>query len=326
MASRGGSPASSNSTIPAGATSSASPRTQTASSAPNTQRTHSSGMLPPNTDWPRSSASPGPHTNTSASAQGSTLAPAVAIEPHHSEPNSRRNSNPKYTPAFLGLKVHHQDSPHGPAGASPHIPLDNRNLRIASDPMAISPTHNNREKDAMEALLFMSSPGNSASLKGHFPTSQPVVPPLRVGTSSLHSSQRTALPTSAPKRKSLPNGRPAPSSQPLPSGHSPKKRVGFGRSPSAFSEMDIDDPSSPRRHAAYARPAAPVAQKVNGTNHTKFAAPSSGALGKTSRPKPRLSVERLDEVLDRMAAEASSSDSECEIELPVRREPAGMQI
>lgn len=329
LASRGGSPASSNSTIPAGATSSASPQIQTSSNVPATQNTHSGGMPPPQTDWPRSSASPGPHSTISTSARGArpqdipTLAPPVAIEPHHSESNARRNSNSKYTPAFLGVKSH-QDGPQGSNLPSLQVPAENRNLRVAADPMVISPTHNNREKDAMEALLFMSSPGNSANLKGHFPTSQPVAP-LRVG-SSLQSTQRTALPTSAPKRKSLPNGRPAPSSQPLPSGHSPKKRVGFGRSPSTLSEMDIGDPSSPRRHTPYARPAVPGTHKVNGTSHTKFAVPSSGGLSKTSRPKPRLSVERLDDVLDRMAAEASSSDSECEIELPVRREHTGMRI
>lgn len=187
--------------------------------------------------------------------------------------------------------------------------------------MVVSPTHNNREKDAMEALLFMSSPGNSANLK-QFPRPTQPLERVRNGASAAFTSQRTALPTSAPKRKSLPNGRPTHSSQPLPSAHSPKKRVGFGRSHSTLSEMDIDDPTtSPRRHAGYARPGAPP-RKSNGTAadmlppHGRFAVPLASASGRPTRPKPRIrSYEDLDAMLDRVAAEASSSDSDDEIDL-----------
>lgn len=171
----------------------------------------------------------------------------------------------------------------------------------------------------MEALLFMSSPGNSANLK-QFPRASQPFERVRNGASAAFNSQRTALPTSAPKRKSLPNGRPAPSSQPLPSAHSPKKRVGFGKSHSTLSEMEIDDPTSPRRHAGYARPVAP--RKANGTAvdmlppNGKFAVPLASASGRPTRPKPRIrSYEDLDAMLDRVAAEASSSDSDDEIDL-----------
>lgn len=196
--------------------------------------------------------------------------------------------------------------------------------------MAISPTHNNREKDAMEALLFMSSPGNSANLKNHYPSSQPASS-LRNGATSVPSLQRTALPTSAPKRKSLPNGRPAPSPQPHATGQSPKKRVGFGRASSTLSEMDLDDPTSPRRHAAYVRPPAPPAPKANGTTtqgmpRGRHSLPPPRDLGRAPRPRSELTYERLDEVLDRMAGEDDSSESEGEIELPVRRDEPGMRI
>lgn len=333
LASRAGSPASSNSTIPGGARSSASPQIQT-SHHPTPHSAYASTV-------PNTSTSPGlasaPARAPARRHDVPSLAPPVSIQPqpqpqpqpHRSEGHPRRSSNPKQTPAFLSPRSHH-DGPHTPAVPSLHISPDNRSLRAAADQMVISPTHNNREKDAMEALLFMSSPGNSANLKTHFPGSQPISS-LRNGASSVSSSQRTALPTSAPKRKSLPTGRPLPSSQPLPAGHSPKKRVGFGRSTSALSEMDLDDPTSPRRQVAYARPLVPSAHKVNGSTthspgHAKYSMPLSGSLSRAPRPGPRLSYERLDEVLDRVAAEDSSSESDSEIELPTRRDPSGMRI
>ncbi|KAJ4387139.1 hypothetical protein N0V93_007728 [Gnomoniopsis smithogilvyi] len=214
-------------------------------------------------------------------------------------------------------------TPHTPAVAPLLITPTNRNLSAAANPMVVSPTHNNREKDAMEALLFMSSPGNSANMKTYQPGPQPMSS-LRNGATSAPSSQRKPLPKSAPKRKGLPNGRPVPSSQPLPASHSPQKRVGFGSSPVHPSEMDLDDPTSPRRHAAYVRPAVPSMHKVNGLSvNGRHPLPSSGGLRKPERPRQRLSLEHLDEVLDRVAAEDDSSDSEGEILLPSRREGLG---
>lgn len=333
LASRAGSPASSNSTIPGTVGSSASPQTQTSHRPTPPQTTHPSVISNRPTDgaWRSSSTSPrltsAPVGVPTRFQEEPSLGPPVSIQPDRGEISTRRNSNPKYSPAFLAPRSHH-DSPHTPSVPSLHITSDNRNLRAVAEPMVISPTHNNREKDAMEALLFMSSPGNSANMKNHYASSQPVSH-LRNGALFAPSSQRTALPTSAPKRKSLPSGRPAPSSQPLPAGHSPRKRVGFGRSPSAFSEMDLDDPVSPRRHDAYVRPAAPVGQKVNGHGATApgKSLPLTGGLSRPARPRPRLSYEGLDEVLDRMATEDSSSESDGEIELPsVRRDQSGMRI
>ncbi|KAL1860550.1 hypothetical protein Daus18300_009183 [Diaporthe australafricana] len=333
LASRGGSPASSNSTIPGAPRSSASPRIQT-SHAPTPLTPHAASLpIPTPEETSRGAlASPTSHSSNSRLLDIPSLAPPVSIEPHHSEANSRRNPNPKHTPNFLPPQPHHA-SPRTPSLASLNLSPDPRGLQPAGDPMVVSPTHNNREKDAMEALLFMSSPGNPANLKQLPRASQPFER-VRNGASAAFTSQRTALPTSAPKRKSLPSGRPAPSSQPLPSAHSPKKRVGFGKSHSTLSEMDIDDPTSPRRHAGYARPVAP--RKANGTAvdmlppNGKFAVPLASASGRPTRPKPRIrSYEDLDAMLDRVAAEASSSDSDDEIDLSGssrrREDSAGMR-
>lgn len=288
LASRSSSPASSNSTIPGVTRSSASP-----------QISHRPTPLSVN---PASRPSNPP-----------SLAPPVSIQPDHTEINARRNSNPQYTPAFLAPRSP-LDGPHTPGLAPVTAP------RMAADPMVVSPAPDNREKDAMEALLFMSSPGNSANMKHHFPNAALSISNLRKGGLTVPGVQRTALPTSAPKRKSLPNGRPTPSSQPVPAAHSPKKRVGFGKSPSSLSEMDVDDPTSPRRPVTFARPSAPAARKPNGKTggDKKHAmAPPSGRR-RGHRPRPRVSLENLDEVLDRVAAETSSSESEGEIELGPR--------
>ncbi|KAH8765418.1 hypothetical protein F5883DRAFT_420893 [Diaporthe sp. PMI_573] len=321
LASRGGSPASSNSTIPGAPRSSASPRIQ-ASHAPTPLTPHAASLPIPSPENTSRGAATSP-VSRSANPQlldTPSLAPPVSIQPHHSsERNPRRNPNPKHPPNFPPPQPHHA-SPRTPSLASLNLSPVPRGLHTGADPMVVSPTHNNREKDAMEALLFMSSPGNSANLKQFQRPTQPLER-VRNGTSAAFASQRTALPTSAPKRKSLPNGRPTHSSQPLPSAHSPKKRVGFGRSHSTLSEMDIDDPTSPRRHAGYARPAVPP-RKPNGTAtdmlppHGRFAVPLASASGRPTRPKPRIrSYEDLDAMLDRVAAEASSSDSDDEIDL-----------
>lgn len=319
LASRAGSPASSNSTIAGRPRSSASPKVRTLlrSTPPGFHPQHVSSRS-------ADGAARGPSTSPigdspSARLQVSPLAPPVSIQPHQSESHPRRNSDPKYTPSFLAPRSH-QDTPHTPAVPTLHITPTNRNLSAAANPMVLSPTHNNREKDAMEALLFMSSPGNSANMKPYQPGSQPTSN-LRNGATSAPSSQRKPLPKSAPKRKGLPNGRPAPSSQPLPVSHSPQKRVGFGTAPAHPIEMDLDDVTSPRRHPAYVRPV----HKANGLSaNGRHPLPSSGGLRKPEQPRARLSLEHLDEVLDRVAAEDDSSDSEGEILLPIRREGPGL--
>ncbi|KAG8167106.1 hypothetical protein KVR01_002795 [Diaporthe batatas] len=321
LASRGASPASSNSTIPGAPRSSASPRIQ-ASHVPPPLAPHAASLpIPSPEDTSRGApTSPASQPANAHPQDTPSLAPPVSIQPHHGEGNPRRNPNPKLPANFPPQQQSHHASPRTPSLASLNLSPGPRGLHAGADPMVVSPTHNNREKDAMEALLFMSSPGNSANLK-QFPRPTQPLERVRNGASAALTSQRTALPTSAPKRKSLPNGRPTHSSQPSPSAHSPKKRVGFSRSHSTLSEMDIDDPASPRRHAGYARPPVPP-RKPNGTAadmlppHGRFAVPLAPASSRPTRPKPRIrSYEDLDAMLDRVAAEASSSDSDDEIDL-----------
>ena len=192
----------------------------------------------------------------------------------------------------------------------------------------------------MEALLFMSSPGNSANLKHTFPSSssQPL-PSSRAGP------QRTALPGSQP-RKSLPSGRPGAHhghshsysqshSQPTP------KRVGFETSPVSFpADMDIDDPlitspdvrNTPTRkqnggsgpfgtesfqHHHQLHGNRNYAAAGGSASRFKQFQPSAGLSGPT-RSRPALADEDIDRMLDRAADE--SSDSEGEIQIPVSKE------
>ena len=167
----------------------------------------------------------------------------------------------------------------------------------------------------MEALLFMSSPGNSANLKHNFPSSsQPV---NRTGP------QRTALPGSQP-RKSLPSGRPTANTLANPYSQSQSKKVGFENSPNA---MDLDDPAA----SPYARGTS--RRKINGAdprgNDARNATvarlkqlPLSSGLAAPCRPRPRLADEDIELMLDRVAAE-ESSDSDGEIVIPVRAQGRG---
>jgi hypothetical protein len=359
LVSGGPSPTSSNSTIPGAPRASDSPRIQASHGpAPLTPRP----VLLPN-PCPEHASRGAATTPASQSANPGvldmpSLAPPLAIQPLHGEGSPRRNPNPKHPPIFpppqpqlrplpqpqpllkpkpqllplpqpqlLPKPQPHHTSPRTPTLPTMGLLPSPGRLHGGADPMVVSPAHNNREKDAMEALLFMSSPGNSAGLQQLPMPAQPLER-VRNGASAALPSTRTALPTSAPKRKSLPNGRPTHSSQPLPSAHSPKKRVGFGKSRSTLSDMDVDEPASPRRHGGYARaPVHPWRPHSRSTEmlppQPRFAVPLASASGKPTPPKPGIrSLDDLDAMLDRVAAEASSSESDHEIELstsPKRR-------
>lgn len=315
LTSRAASPASSSSTVAVRAASSASPKVRNPPRlTPPSSHPHPVSSRSTDEVVRGASASPrGP--SPPAQPQGSpSLAPPVSIQPHRSDAHPRTTSDPKYTPNYLAPRSHHA-SPHTPAVSTLHITPNHRNLRAVADPMVTSPTHSKIEKEAMEALLFMSSPGNSANLKAYQPGSQPLSN-LRNGTTSVPTTQRKALPTSAPKRKGLPNGRPTHSSQPLPTAHSPQKRVGFERSPTNPGDMmDLDEPASSHHNPAS------LVRMANGTYSSVKTARFSQAPSNESQlayRKSGLDVEHLDKVLDRMAAEDSSSDSEGEIMLPVR--------
>ena len=328
MASQAASPTSSTSTIHGRHGSSASPQLHLSSHRP----TPSTSTFPaPALDsaWRGSPNASSAMSPPSVTKNIPALAPPVSIQPSRPSLITRRNSNPRYTPTFLSNS--HQGSPQTPAQPSPlQVTPDHRGLRTpVVDPILFSPHQNVREQDAIESLLFMSSPGNSANLKHNFPSSSQPVSSMRNGiTSASASPHRTALPSSQP-RKSLPSGRPSHSSQPLPHGHSQPKRVGFDKSPSSLSDMDVDEPYGTPHHGAYLR--GTPRRKANGAegHPARQMAPLSmpSGLGASSRARPALGDADIEQMLDRVAAD-ESSDSEGEIPLPLssrsRREGASI--
>ncbi|KAK3323244.1 hypothetical protein B0T19DRAFT_200412 [Cercophora scortea] len=317
LASQATSPTSSNSTIHLRNGSSASPQLSTVSHRGSNNTTPATG---PQHQFPGRLADPSWRESPNSGSRGSptspikgtpSLAPPVSIQPARQLGNARRNSNQRPTPTFLSAS--HQASPstnpHTPGQPSPYIGNAHHRTPMA-DPILFSPHQNVREQDAIESLLFMSSPGNSANLKHAFPTLSSQPPPSSQGT-----SQRTALPTSQP-RKSLPSGRPA---HHMRSQSHTQKRVGFEKSPG---HMDIDEPSGATNSRATPR------RKLNGSlgGHQEAQAPPprlkqlpvSSGLTVPSRPRPALGDEDIDRMLDRVAAD-DGSDSEGEIQIPVAR-------
>ncbi|KAI2641310.1 hypothetical protein GGS21DRAFT_368467 [Xylaria nigripes] len=307
LASRAASPASSTSTLHGRHGSSGSPRLpvaglrQTASN-PSSMATSPVVQHPQGRTYDsfwRENAYKVP-SGTSPVSHAQTLAPPAPIQPRQSGlTHPRRSSHAKHTPAYLSQSYH--TSPHTPSQPNPlqntpgHRPIHTSTV----DPV-FSPPQNLREQEALETLIFMSSPGNSANLKHTFPPAP---------TSSLRTSSRTALPTSrlgqtseasSQGRRALPTGRPQ-TQQP--------KRVEFEKSPSAASAMEVDEPygssqirTTPRRktiHGSVPRPSLSVPAGLSGP----------------AKPKPPLGDDDIQRMIDRAAA-AESSDSEGEIQLP----------
>lgn len=225
---------------------------------------------------------------------------------------------------------------------SPYL-APGRHRSALSEAMLVSPHTNVREQDAIESLLFMSSPGNSANLKHAFPSSssQPL-PSTHAGPHYPQHPQRHALPTSQP-RKSLPSGRPGHHARSHSHSHAQQptipKRVGFEKSPS--SAMDIDDPPLPfgspmsvvSRGTPRQTPLPPQQQQrrtplMNGSHDPQAQTPRlkqlpvSAGLTLSSKPRPVLADADIDAMLDRAvaaaAADGGGSDSdEGEICIPV---------
>lgn len=328
LASQAGSPTSSTSTLHGRRRSSASPNTY-ASAAIRHRGSMSNGgspLLPMNGTgysghWRGGSGPASPNGLSPFKGGAPALAPPVSIQPSRPASNARRNSNPRHAPAFLS-RPHHA-SPHTPVqlyNNGSHLAHGTPNPRPLGtpglDPILYAPQHQNvREQDAIESLLFMSSPGNSANLKHVFPSSQ---------DAGSAASPRSALPTSH-ARRSLPSGRPTQqnsASQPLP------KRVGFEKSPSlAASDMDLDDPArygtphmarTPRRPAAVSGHYHDCGGSSTPRLHVALSMPA--ALGLSTRPRRAIGEDDIDRMLDRVAAaHDDSSDSEDEIQIPLRR-------
>ncbi|KAI0481977.1 hypothetical protein GGR56DRAFT_618008 [Xylariaceae sp. FL0804] len=324
LASQAASPTSSTSTLHGSHGASASPRMRITAprytaSNPSSTATSPAVQQPPSgrtyeSFWKESNVRA--PISTSPTTRTPALAPPAPIQPRQAgQSNPRRNSTARYTPAYLSHS--HNASPHTPAQPSPlQSTPGQRGIRTPNvDPILFSPHQNVREQEALETLLFMSSPGNSANMKHTFPpsqTSQATSQASRTGT-------RTALPTSrlnpgnegsSQPRKSLPTSRLQPQ-QP--------KRVEFEKSPSTYSEMEVDDQyGSPQTRGT------PRRRTLNGSAPRPALSLPAG-LSRPSRPRPRLGDDDIQQMIDRMAAD-DSSDSEGEIQLPPRRSGAGVGI
>jgi len=281
------SPTSSSSTIPRRLESSASPALSQSVPKPNNATPPASQLQSPHDAvWGDGRRHDAP-TDALATSAHAALGPPAPIQPSSTLLQANgRNARTNYTPTLLSQA----------RSASPRTPGQSY------------PPQSSRDQDAIEALMFMSSPGNSANLKHAF---SPAASPQ---SSSLKpSGARHALPTSQP-RKSLPTGRPVP------------KRVGFEKSPaSGFrgDEMDLDSPHVGSPHAK-----GTPRRRPNGTGH----GPAGSLGGQTSsflnqmswptapapsQPRLRLSDEDIDRMLKK-AAQDDSSDDEGEIQLPLK--------
>ncbi|KAI1332322.1 hypothetical protein F5Y16DRAFT_357493 [Xylariaceae sp. FL0255] len=310
LASQAASPTSSTSTLHGRHGSSASPRpsfvgVRHAISNPSSTVSSPAVQHPPvgrtyESFW-RENASKAPGI-TSPISNLPSLAPPASIQPRQpGYSNPRRNSNAKHTPAYLSHS--HHASPHTPAQPSPLQGTPNQILSTNTDPILFSPPQNLREQEALETLLFMSSPGNSANLKHSFPSSQ-----------QKRAGVRTALPTSrlgqindvsSTGRGGLPNGRNHINQQ--------TRLEGSERSPVTYDEGDVDGHfGSPR--------GMPCRRTINGPALSM----PTGLTG-PSRSRARLRDEEIQLMIDQAAAD-DSSDSEQEIELPQSRHRPGAGV
>ncbi|KAI4864692.1 hypothetical protein F4820DRAFT_326094 [Hypoxylon rubiginosum] len=338
LASQAASPTSSTSTLHGRHGASASPRVALASSRhrASSNTTSPIGQYPSygrgyESFWRDGNMKPS-STSTSPISQVPALAPPAPIQPRQpGQSHPRRSSNARYAPAYLSHS--HHASPHTPAQPSPLQTTPGQGLTRTPnvDPILFSPHQNVREQEALETLMFMSSPGNSANVKHAFPSSlpssqqaQPVQQPLQPPPQP-RSTGRTALPTSrlaagagfetsSNGRKSLPTARPQPQPHHAPHG----KRVGFEKSPGNYGGMDVDDPhGSPHARGTPRR-------RTNGAAPRPSLSIPAGLSG-PSRPRTALRGDDIERMLDRVAAD-DSSDSEGEIHIPQSRRTNGSAV
>lgn len=293
LASHAASPTSSTSTVHRRNGSSASPRL---ASLPSSQVQFANEPI----IFRRKSNTP---PSASAPSNKPTLAPPASIQPSSSMPaprsNPRRNSNPRYMPTMLS---------HSHSATSTPISNGVGRSQSSLDPNMYSPHHKNvREQDAIETLLFMSSPGNSSNLKHTFsPSGSP-------------GPQSGAAPRSVGERHALPSGprRGLPSTRPP----YPAKKVGFDKSPGMpppHSPMDLDSP----QQAFYTTPnrSATKRQATGPTSHHRatMSLPSGLGLGNGTARKV-LRDEDIERMLDRAGTELADSSDDEEIQLPPGR-------
>ena len=297
LASQAASPTSSTSTVPRRKNSSASPRL--VSNLPS--QVH----FAPDPVQSR-------HSNSPPFSQKPTLAPAASIQPSSAmrapapPTNPRRNSNPRYTPTLLAQSQ--SASPRTPGQTSAQTtPRLNTHMHSSKsqprpDIMAFSPHQNVREQDAIETLLFMSSPGNSANLKHGI---SPAASPGPRGSAARH-----ALPGGP--RKAL------PSQRALQLG----RKAGFETSPGMpDSPMDLDSPQSHRSPRTISK------KHANGGHQWRSSISMAAALGGGGGAKKTLKDDEIERMIDRASArtrdEDDSSDGE-DIQIPRRNGVSAM--
>ncbi|EGX96992.1 cyclin-dependent kinase [Cordyceps militaris CM01] len=297
LASQGASPVSSNSTLHGRQSSSSSPRPRPTSAA----QVHFA--LDPVEPRRKSHSPPG-----RASSKPS-LAPPAAIQPSLSRyaGNSRRTPIARHPPALLTHS-------HSASAASRSSPRQHAHTSVLSssqparsaEAMVYSPHASMREQDAIETLIFMSSPNNSTNLRHAFSPSVSPAPPQH---GYVHDSAHRHGTASSSFRKGLPGQRPV----------GPQRRVGFDPSPAMGppgSPMDLDSPQQQQQPYRSPHGWTPKRRANGASGHLRGALslPSGLGLG-GGRARPALLDEEIDRILDRAAAD--SSDDE-DIQLPPR--------
>ncbi|CAG7559575.1 unnamed protein product [Fusarium equiseti] len=298
MASQAASPVSSTSTVHRRQGSSASPRMAMSkppsSSAPLPQASATErrkSHTPPETIWSKPSLAP-----------PAPIRPSALPTPNV---NPRRNSHPHRTPGMLSHS--HSASPHTPG--QPSALHHGARSRISGDPVLMSPHQNVREQDAIETLLFMSSPGNSANLKHAFS------PPSSSAPNVMGRPQapRHALPSGP--RKPLPSQR-----QPQQVRRSPYENSSMGPPPG--SPMDLD---SPQQQYGGQHRAMPRRRTIGGRSQLRgtLSLPSGIGIG-NGKTRKTLRDEDIERMLDQASAETGDSSDDEEILIPTRRPVAGV--
>ncbi|PKS06005.1 hypothetical protein jhhlp_007839 [Lomentospora prolificans] len=319
LASRADSSSSSSSTLPKRRGSSASPALSNGPlrSINNVTPPASQSQSPYEPSWPDSSRRPfdSPRANDASKPRGG-LAPPAPIQPGQTVGSLYGNSKPTYTPTLLSQS--HTASPRTPIQGSPYISLSQPTPRTRPvDPILYSPHQNIRDQDAIEALISMSSPGNSAHLKAAFSPAASPNPSITRTPSGRH-----ALPTGQP-RKSLPSGRPVLN----------HKRVGFEKSASMAAmgspndmEIDVDSPILGSPHVSVAR--GTPRRRMNGNGTVPTLRPSlslPAALGAgVVEERPRLRDDEIEKMLERAAQDDSDDDEEILLPVNSRRSHSGV--
>ncbi|KAG5914405.1 hypothetical protein E4U42_000513 [Claviceps africana] len=322
LASQAASPTSSTSTIHQGRNgSSVSPRLAIRATPPQMASAGASKSAPASQQRRNSDSSP----SSSSLSPRPTLAPPATIQPSlpmsTTRTHPRRNTNPRYAPTMLSSLSQSASS----SSARSSAPLGNGHFALhasAAEPILHSPHKNVREQDAIETLLFMSSPGHSANLTHSL---SPLGSPGPQAGANHHRQQpqqqqqqhppprstrdRHALPSSASSRRGLPSHR-----TPLPA-----KKVGLDKSPRMLpppvSPMALDPPPhgpSPSPNRASTKQHAP------GHRRSALSLPSGLGLGNGTTRKA-LNEEDIERMLDRAGAELSDSSDDEEIQLPPGR-------